>query len=107
MRSGPTTFDRSQGYPSQKPTRSSTPVADAVTSAQIAIVRTGRKAVGAVNRKIGAQDRPTQGYPAQGYSAHDDCAQDDGEADHQKAASRTKHTVRRAAKKARRSVGPR
>ena len=54
-------------------------VADAVVRAELAIVRTGRQAVQAVNRKIGAGKRKGAGK--------------------KKAASRTRRTVRKVARK--------
>ena len=54
-------------------------VADAVVRAELAIVRTGRQAVQAVNRKIGAGKRKVAGK--------------------KKVASRTRRTVRKVARK--------
>ena len=73
-------------------------VADAVTSAEIAIVRTGRKAVGAVNRKIGGKRKTARPKTTVKRAAKKAVTRT------KQAASRTKRTVRKAAKKARRSV---
>lgn len=69
-------------------------VADAVTRAEIAVVRTGRKAVAAVNRKVGAGKRKARRKAAKKAV--------------RKAVSRTRRltgrTVRKAVKKARKAV---
>jgi len=66
-------------------------VADAVVRAEIAVVRTGRQAVQAVNRKIGGSKRKvTAGKKAAKKSAKKVV---------RKAASRTKRIVRKVARK--------
>ena len=67
-------------------------VADAVVRAELAIVRTGRQAVQAVNRKIGAGKRKVAGKKKAAKRAAG------------KAATRTKRTVRKAARKVARKV---
>ena len=62
-------------------------VADAVVRAELAIVRTGRQAVQAVNRRIGAGKRKFAGKKKTAKKAV------------RKAASRTKRTVRKVARK--------
>ena len=62
-------------------------VADAVVRAELAIVRTGRQAVQAVNRKIGAGKSKVAGKKKTAKKAV------------RKAASRTKRTVRKVARK--------
>ena len=62
-------------------------VADAVVRAELAIVRTGRQAVQAVNRKIGAGKRKVAGKRTAAKKAA------------RKAVSRTKRTVRKVARK--------
>ena len=62
-------------------------VADAVVRAELAIVRTGRQAVQAVNRKIGAGKRKVSGRKKAARKAAP------------KAASRTRRTVRKVARK--------
>ncbi len=69
-------------------------VADAVTRAELAIVRTGRQAVQAVNRKIGAGKRKVAGRKSATKKAA------------RKAVSRTKRTVRKVARKAKRAAKP-
>jgi hypothetical protein len=63
-------------------------VADAVVRAELAIVRTGRQAVQAVNRRIGAGKRKVAGKKNAAS----------------KAASRTKRTVKRSVRKVARKV---
>ena len=67
-------------------------VADAVVRAELAIVKTGRQAVQAVNRKIGAGKRKVAGKKKAAKKAA------------RKAASRTRRTVRKAARKVARKV---
>ena len=67
-------------------------VADAVVRAELAIVRTGRQAVQAVNRKIGAGKRKVAGKKKAAKKAV------------RKAASRTRRTVKRTARKVARKV---
>lgn len=62
-------------------------VADAVVRAELVIVRTGRQAVQAVNRRIGAGKRKAVGKKKAARKAV------------RKAASRTTRTVRKAARK--------
>jgi hypothetical protein len=62
-------------------------VADAVVRAELAIVRTGRQAVQAVNRKIGAGKRNVAGKKKAAKKVA------------RKAASRTRRTVRKVARK--------
>jgi hypothetical protein len=62
-------------------------VADAVVRAELAIVRTGRQAVQAVNRRIGAGKRKVAGKKTAAKKAA------------RKAVSRTKRTVRKVARK--------
>jgi hypothetical protein len=62
-------------------------VADAVVRAELAIVRTGRQAVQAVNRKIGTGKRKVAGKKKTAKKAV------------RKAASRTRRTVRKVARK--------
>jgi molybdate-binding protein len=62
-------------------------VADAVVRAELAVVRTGRQAVQAVNRKIGAGKRKVAGKKTAAKKAA------------RKAVSRTKRTVRKVARK--------
>lgn len=71
-------------------------VADAVTRAEIAIVRTGRKAVEAVNRTVGAGARKVAVRRKTAKKAVKKAAR--------KAVSKTRRTVRKAAKKARKAV---
>jgi hypothetical protein len=66
-------------------------VADAVARTELAIVRTGRQAVQAVNRRIGAGKRKVAGKKAASKAAR-------------KVASRTKRTVKRSARKVARKV---
>ena len=68
-------------------------VADAVVRAELAIVRTGRQAVQAVNRKIGAGKRKVAGKK-QGRRQEEAAKKAV-----RKAASRTKRTVRKVARK--------
>jgi hypothetical protein len=63
-------------------------VADAVVRAELAVVRTGRQAVQAVNRKIGAGKRKVAGEKTAAKKAA------------RKAVSRTKRAVRKVARKA-------
>ena len=77
-------------------------VADAVTRAEIAIVRTGRKAVGAVNRKIGGKHKTARRKATRRKMTVKQAGKK--AVTRSKRASRTRHTVRKAAKKARRSV---
>ena len=63
-------------------------VADAVVRAELAVVRTGRQAVQAVNRRIGAGKRKVAGKKKAAKKAA------------RKAVSRTKRAVRKVAKKA-------
>jgi hypothetical protein len=63
-------------------------VADAVVRAELAVVRTGRQAVQAVNRKIGAGKRKVAGKKTAAKKAA------------RKAVSRTKRAVRKVARKA-------
>jgi hypothetical protein len=63
-------------------------VADAVVRAELAVVRTGRQAVQAVNRKIGAGKRKVAGKKKAAKKAA------------RKAVSRTKRAVRKVARKA-------
>jgi hypothetical protein len=67
-------------------------VADAVVRAELAIVRTGRQAVQAVNRKIGAGKRKVAGKKKSAKKAA------------RKAASRTRRTVKRTVRNAARKV---
>ena len=67
-------------------------VADAVVRAELAIVRTGRQAVQAVNRKIGAGKRKVAGKKKAAKKAA------------RKAASRTGRTVKRTVRKVARKV---
>ena len=67
-------------------------VADAVVRAELAIVRTGRQAVQAVNRKIGAGKRKVAGKKKAAKKAA------------RKAASRTRRTVKRTVRKVARKV---
>jgi hypothetical protein len=67
-------------------------VADAVVRAELAIVRTGRQAVQAVNRRIGAGKRKVAGKKKAAKKAV------------RKAASRTKRTVKRSVRKVARKV---
>ena len=67
-------------------------VADAVVRAELAIVRTGRQAVQAVNRRIGAGKRKVAGKKKAAKKAV------------RKAASRTKRTVKRNVRKVARKV---
>jgi len=67
-------------------------VADAVARAELAIVRTGRQAVQAVNRRIGAGKRKVAGKKKAASKAA------------RKVASRTKRTVKRSVRKAARKV---
>lgn len=69
-----------------RPSRIVDAVGDAVTRAEIAIVRTGRKAVAAVNRKVGRPGKITRGKTAAKKAA-------------KKTASRVKRAARRIAKK--------
>jgi hypothetical protein len=62
-------------------------VADAVVRAELAIVRTGRQAVQAVNRKIGAGKRKVAGRKTAAKKAA------------RKAASQTKRSVKKVARK--------
>jgi molybdate-binding protein len=62
-------------------------VADAVVRAELAVVRTGRQAVQAVNRKIGAGKRKVASKKTAAKKAA------------RKAVSRTKRTVRKVARK--------
>jgi hypothetical protein len=62
-------------------------VADAVVRAELAIVRSGRQAVQAVNRKIGAGKRKVAGKKKAAKKVA------------RKAASRTRRTVRKVARK--------
>jgi molybdate-binding protein len=62
-------------------------VADAVVRAELAVVRTGRQAVQAVNRKIGAGKRKVTDKKKAAKKAA------------RKAASRTRRTVRKVARK--------
>jgi hypothetical protein len=62
-------------------------VADAVVRAELAVVRTGRQAVQAVNRKIGAGKRKVASKKKAAKKAA------------RKAVSRTKRTVRKVARK--------
>ena len=67
-------------------------VADAVVRAELAIVKTGRQAVQAVNRRIGAGKRKVAGKKKAASKAA------------RKAASRTKRTVKRSVRKVARKV---
>jgi hypothetical protein len=67
-------------------------VADAVVRAELAVVRTGRGAVQAVNRKIGAGKRKVAGKKKAAKKAA------------RKAASRTRRTVRKTVRKVARKV---
>jgi hypothetical protein len=67
-------------------------VADAVVRAELAIVRTGRQAVQAVNRRIGAGKRKVAGKKKTAKKAV------------RKVASRTKRTVKRSVRKVARKV---
>jgi hypothetical protein len=67
-------------------------VADAVVRAELAIVRTGRQAVQAVNRKIGTGKRKVAGKKKAAKKAV------------RKAASRTRRTVKRNVRKVARKV---
>jgi hypothetical protein len=67
-------------------------VADAVVRAELAIVRTGRQAVQAVNRRIGAGKRKVAGKKKAAKKAA------------RKVASRTKRTVKRTVRNAARKV---
>jgi hypothetical protein len=67
-------------------------VADAVVRAELAVVRTGRQAVQAVNRKIGAGKRKVAGKKKAAKKAA------------RKAASRTRRTVRKTVRKVARKV---
>lgn len=67
-------------------------VADAVVRAELAIVRTGRQAVQAVNRKIGAGKRKVASKKKAAKKAA------------RKAVSRTKRAVRKVARKATRKA---
>jgi hypothetical protein len=70
-------------------------VADAVVRAELAIVRTGRQAVQAVNRRVGAARRKVAGKKKVAKMAA------------RKAASKTKRAVRKVAKKAAKKGGRR
>jgi hypothetical protein len=67
-------------------------VADAVVRAELAIVKTGRQAVQAVNRRIGAGKRKAAGKKKTAKKAV------------RKVASRTKRTVKRSVRKVARKV---
>ena len=67
-------------------------VADAVVRAELAVVRTGRQAVQAVNRKIGAGKRKVASKKKAAKKAA------------RKAVSRTKRAVRKVARKATRKA---
>ena len=67
-------------------------VADAVVRAELAVVRTGRQAVQAVNRKIGAGKRKVAGKKKAAKKVA------------RKAASRTRRTVKRSVRKVARKV---
>jgi hypothetical protein len=67
-------------------------VADAVARAELAIVRTGRQAVQAVNRKIGAGKRKVAGKKKAAKKAV------------RKATSRTRRTAKRTVRKVARKV---
>ena len=67
-------------------------VADAVVRAELAIVKTGRQAVQAVNRKIGAGKRKVAGKKKATKKAA------------RKATSRTRRTVRKTVRKVARKV---
>ena len=71
-------------------------VADAVVRAELAIVRTGRQAVQAVNRKIGTGKRKVAGKKKVAKKAVKKAAR--------KAVSRTKRAVRKVARKAKKAV---